>query len=230
MLEDLKHAVFEANLDLVRHGLVILTWGNVSGIQRDLGMIVIKPSGVPYDAMTANDMVCVDLDGKVVDSKLKPSSDTATHLVLYKSFAAIGGVAHTHSTHAVAWAQAGLPIPLLGTTHADYFSEDIPITRDMTADEIAGAFEHETGNVIAETVGARDPLHVPGALVKNHAPFTWGKTPAEAVKHSVVLEEIARMGILSRQINPEATMNSLLTAKHFERKHGPNAYYGQKSE
>lgn len=230
MLKDLKHAVFEANLDLVRHGLVILTWGNVSGIQRDRGIVVIKPSGVPYDAMTADDMVCVDLDGKVIDSKLKPSSDTATHLVLYRAFETIGGVAHTHSTHAAAWAQAGRPIPLLGTTHADYFSADIPVTRDMTDEEIAGAFEHETGKVIAETVGARDPLHVPAVLVKNHAPFTWGKTPADAVKHSVVLEEIARMGILTSQINPEAAMNERLTAKHFERKHGPNAYYGQNGE
>lgn len=227
MLKDLKRAVFEANLDLVRHGLVILTWGNVSGIDRDSGVVVIKPSGVPYDDLSAGDMVCVDLDGNVVDGKLKPSSDTATHLVLYQRFEAIGGVAHTHSAHAVAWAQAGRSIPLLGTTHADYFSGDIPVTRDMTEAEIGGAFEHETGNVIVETLGSADPLHTPAILLKNHAPFTWGRTPAEAVKHSIVLEEIARMGVMTHQLAPDATMNAHLTRKHFERKHGPNAYYGQ---
>ncbi len=227
-IDDLKEAVFTANLDLVRHGLVILTWGNVSGIDRERGLVVIKPSGVPYDGMTRDDMVVIDLDGKVVEGKLKPSSDTATHLVLYKAFESIGGVAHTHSTHAVAWAQAGRSIPLRGTTQADYFSEDIPCTRDMRQEEIEGEFEHETGNVIAETIGERDPLHVPGILLKNHAPFTWGRSPGEAVRNSVVLEEVARMGMLTEQLNRDSTMNPHLVRKHFERKHGPNAYYGQK--
>ncbi|MBB4659959.1 L-ribulose-5-phosphate 4-epimerase [Parvularcula dongshanensis] len=226
-LRTLKEEVYEANLALVRHGLVLLTWGNVSGIDRDQGLVAIKPSGVPYDDMTADDMVIVDLDGKVVEGTLKPSSDTATHLVLYNRFEGVGGVAHTHSTHGAAYAQAGRPIKILGTTQADYFADDIPCTRDMTKEEIEGAFEHETGNVIVETVGNRDPLHVPGVLLKNHAPFTWGKTAAEAVRNSVVLEEVARMGLMTAQLNPQAEMNQHLVKKHFERKHGPNAYYGQ---
>ncbi|WOI52603.1 L-ribulose-5-phosphate 4-epimerase [Parvularcula sp. LCG005] len=227
-LKQLKEDVFAANMALVSHGLVILTWGNVSGIDRDRGLVVIKPSGVPYDDMSADDMVVIDLEGKVVEGSLKPSSDTATHLVLYNRFEQIGGVAHTHSTHAVAWAQAGRSIPLLGTTHADYFASDVPVTRDMTREEIEGAFEHETGNVICETIGERDPLHIPGVLLKNHAPFTWGKSASEAVRNSVVLEEVARMAILTHQIKDAPTMNDDLTTKHFQRKHGPNAYYGQK--
>lgn len=228
LLEEMKRDVFEANMALVEHGLVILTWGNVSGILRDEGIVVIKPSGVAYDTMKAEDMVAIDLEGNVVEGKLKPSSDTATHLVLYKAFKEIGGVAHTHSTHGAAWAQAGRSIPITGTTHADYFSDDIPCTRDMTQEEIEGAFEKRTGDVIVETFGNRDPMHIPGVLVKNHAPFTWGKSPAEAVRNSVVLEEVARMGAIAHSLNPGLTMNEHLVKKHFARKHGPNAYYGQK--
>ncbi|NHK27906.1 L-ribulose-5-phosphate 4-epimerase [Parvularcula flava] len=226
-LEEMKKQVFEANMALVDHGLVILTWGNVSGILREEGIVVIKPSGVPYDEMKAEDMVAIDLDGNKVEGKLKPSSDTATHLVLYNAFKDVGGVAHTHSTHGAAWAQAGMSIPLTGTTHADYFSDAIPCTRDMTQAEIEGEFEKETGHVIVETFGNRNPMHIPGVLVKNHAPFTWGKSPAEAVRNSVVLEEVAKMGAIANSLNPNLTMNDHLTRKHFERKHGPNAYYGQ---
>ena len=224
---ELKREVYEANLDLVKHGLVLLTWGNVSGLDRDRGVVAIKPSGVPYDDMLADDMVVLDLDGKTVEGTLKPSSDTATHLVLYNRFEGVGGVAHTHSTHGAAFAQAGVPIRILGTTQADYFAGDIPCTRDMTREEIEGAFEHETGNVIVETIGNRDPLHVPGVLLKNHAPFTWGRNAREAVRNSVVLEEVARMGLMTQRLNPDANMNPHLVTKHFERKHGPNAYYGQ---
>lgn len=227
-LSVMKHAVFEANMALVEHGLVILTWGNVSGVLRDEGLVVIKPSGVPYSEMKAGDMAVVDFDGKVVEGGLKPSSDTATHILLYREFSGIGGVAHTHSTYAAAWAQAGREIPVTGTTHADYFSGPIPCTRDMTKEEIEGAFEHETGAVIVETFKSINPEHVPGVLVKNHAPFTWGASPAEAVRNSVVLEEVAKMGAIAEGLNPALTMNEHLTRKHFERKHGPNAYYGQK--
>jgi L-ribulose-5-phosphate 4-epimerase len=228
-LTDMKQAVFQANLALVDHGLVILTWGNVSGVLRDEALIVIKPSGVSYSAMKAADMVVVDFEGKTVEGDLKPSSDTATHVHLYKEFPSIGGVAHTHSTYATAWAQAGRSIPVMGTTHADYFSGPVPCTRDMTEEEIKGAFEHETGKVIAETFQCLDPAHVPGVLVKNHAPFTWGNSPDEAVRNSVVLEEVARMGAIAEGLNPALTMNDHLTRKHFERKHGPKAYYGQNS-
>lgn len=226
-VQDLKCDVYEANISLVAHGLVILTWGNVSGILRDQGLVAIKPSGVAYDAMSVDDMVVVDLDGKTVEGDLKPSSDTATHLALYNAFPKIGGVTHTHSTYAAAWAQAGRSIPITGTTHADYFSDDIPCTRDMTREEIEGAFEHETGKVIVETFGNRNPMHIPGVLVKNHAPFTWGRSAAESVRNSVVLEEIARMGAIAEALNPSITMNPDLVRKHFMRKHGPNAYYGQ---
>ncbi len=227
MLEELKEKVFKANLDLVKHGLVIFTWGNVSAIDREKGLVVIKPSGVEYDVMKASDMVVVDLDGNVVDGNLKPSSDTPTHLELYKAFPEIGGVVHTHSTYATAWAQAGKDIPILGTTQADYFYGDVPCTRSMTEQEIAGDYEKDTGTVIIEAFEGRNPSHVPGVIVKNHGPFSWGKNADDAVHNAVVLEQIAKMDFIALQVNPAADMNNHLTEKHFNRKHGANAYYGQ---
>ena len=227
MLEELKKKVCEANLELVRHGLVIFTWGNVSGIDRESGLVVIKPSGVSYEGMTPEDMVVVSLDGEVVEGSLRPSSDTPTHLVLYKAFKEIGGVVHTHSTYATAWAQAGLDIPNIGTTHADYFNDAVPCTADMTEAEVKGEYELETGNVIVRRFEGLNPVHTPGVLVKNHGPFTWGCDAAEAVHNAVVLEQVAKMASISFSINPSLTMNPLLVEKHFSRKHGPNAYYGQ---
>ncbi len=227
MLEDLKKEVCKANLDLVSHGLVIFTWGNVSAIDRESGLVVIKPSGVSYDDMKPEDMVVVDLDGNVVEGKLKPSSDTPTHLVLYKAFADLGGVVHTHSTYATAWAQAGLDIPNIGTTHADYFHDAVPCTDDMNEAEVKGSYELETGNVIVRRFEGLNPVHTPGVLVKNHGPFTWGKDAHEAVHNAVVLEQVAKMAYVSLTLNPSLTMNPLLVEKHFSRKHGPNAYYGQ---
>ena len=227
MLERLKEEVWRANLDLVKHGLVLFTWGNASAIDREKGLVVIKPSGVSYDEMKPEDMVVVDMDGRVVEGRLKPSSDTPTHLVLYKAFGAIGGVVHTHSTYATAWAQAGRDIPNLGTTHADYFGGDIPCTADMTKEEVEGDYEKETGNVIVRRFAGIDPVHVPGVLVKNHGPFSWGKDAAEAVYHAAVMEEVAKMAAVTLGINPQATMNPHLVKKHFSRKHGPGAYYGQ---
>ena len=227
MLEKLKEEVLQANLDLVKHGLVIFTWGNVSAIDRTKGLIVIKPSGVSYDEMKAEDMVVLDLEGKIVEGKLRPSSDTATHLVLYQSFPNIGGVAHTHSTFATAWSQAGKDIPNMGTTHADYFKDDIPCTRPMTPAEIATAYERETGKVIVERFEELNPDYTPGVLVNNHGPFTWGTNAGNAVHNSVVLEQVAKMAFISRLINPELTMNEELIKKHFFRKHGAGAYYGQ---
>lgn len=228
MLEELKSEVCKANINLVKYGLVVFTWGNVSAINRDLGLIVIKPSGVEYDGMLPGHMVVVDMNGKVVEGKLRPSSDTPTHIELYKAFPSIGGIVHTHSTYATAWSQAGMPLPIVGTTHADYFSGDIPCTGDMTADEVNGAYEAETGKVIVNVFKNINPDHIPGVLVKNHAPFTWGKNANDAVHNSVVLEQIAKMAFISKTLNPEMTMNPLLSNKHFERKHGANAYYGQK--
>ena len=228
MLEELKEKVFHANLDLVKHGLVIFTWGNVSGIDRATGLVVIKPSGVDYDTMKVSDMVVVDLEGNVIEGDLRPSSDTPTHLALYKAFPEIGGVVHTHSTYATAWAQAGIDLPNIGTTHADYFHQAIPCTSDMTEEEVKGQYELETGNVIIKRFEGMNPMHTPGVLVKNHGPFTWGKTPAEAVHNAVVLEQVAKMAFVAFQVNPNLTMNPLLVEKHFNRKHGPNAYYGQK--
>jgi L-ribulose-5-phosphate 4-epimerase len=228
MLEDLKEKVLRANLDLVRHGLVIFTWGNASAIDRARGLVVIKPSGVAYDEMTAADMVVLDLDGAVVDGRLRPSSDAATHLVLYRAFPAIGGVVHTHSTWATAWAQAGLDIPNIGTTHSDYFRDAIPCTADMTEAQVGGAYEHETGNVIVDRFKGMDPMHTPGVLVKNHGPFSWGKDADDAVHNAVVMEQVAKMASIAFAANPGLTMNPLLVAKHFGRKHGPDAYYGQK--
>lgn len=229
MLEELKNDVFEANINLVKKGLVIFTWGNVSAIDFDTRLIVIKPSGLSYSKMSVEDMVVVDLNGKVVEGKLKPSSDTPTHIALYKAFPEIGGVAHTHSTFATSWAQAGRDIPSLGTTHADYFATDIPCTRNMTDEEINGNYELETGNVIVDRFKdlSYNPLHTPGALVNNHGPFTWGKSAEEAVYHAVVLEEIAKMAYYSLTINPDSVMNKALMEKHFSRKHGLNKYYGQ---
>lgn len=230
MLEALKETVCEANLELSRRGVVLYTWGNVSGIDRARGLIVIKPSGVPYQGMQPSDMVVVDLEGRIVEGTLRPSSDTPTHLELYKAFPEIGGVVHTHSTHAVVFAQAGMEIPALGTTHADYFYGAIPVSRGLTRDEVQEAYEKNTGRVIVETVKetAKQPLAVPGVLVRNHGPFTWGKDPAEAVYHSVVLEEIAEMAWKTLQLNPAAALPSYVLEKHYQRKHGPHAYYGQK--
>lgn len=229
MLEELKEKVFKANLDLVKHGLVIFTWGNVSGIDREKGLVVIKPSGVSYDEMKADDMVVVDLaTGKVVEGSLRPSSDTPTHLALYRAWPEIGGVVHTHSTYATAWAQAGKGIPNIGTTHADYFHEAIPCTRDMTEAEVKGDYELETGNVIVERFSGINPVRTPGVLVKNHGPFSWGTSPADAVHNAVVMEQVAKMVHIAFLVNPDLTMNPLLVEKHFSRKHGPNAYYGQK--
>lgn len=227
MLEELKDKVCRANLDLVRHGLVLFTWGNVSAIDRESGLVVIKPSGVSYDYMKPEDMVVVDLDGKVVEGRLNPSSDTPTHVVLYKAFPQAGGVVHTHSTYATSWAQAGLDIPNIGTTHADYFHDAVPCTPDMTESEVKGEYELETGNVIVRRFEGLNPVHTPGVLVKNHGPFTWGKDADEAVYNAVVLEQVAKMASISFGINPALTMNPLLIEKHFSRKHGPGAYYGQ---
>lgn len=227
MLEELKEKVFHANMELVRHNLVIFTWGNVSGIDRERGLVVIKPSGVDYATMKAEDMVVLDLDGNIVEGNMRPSSDTPTHLELYRSFPEIGGIVHTHSTYATAWAQAGLDLPNIGTTHADYFHDAVPCTADMTRKEVEGDYELETGKVIVKRFEGLNPTHTPGVLVKNHGPFTWGKTPEEAVHNAVVLEQVAKMAYISYMVNPALTMNPLLIEKHFNRKHGPNAYYGQ---
>ena len=235
MLEELKEKVCKANLELVRHGLVLFTWGNASAIDRPSGLVVIKPSGVSYDDMKPSDMVVVDLEGKVVEGNLRPSSDTPTHVVLYKAFPGIGGVVHTHSTYATAWAQAGRNIPNIGTTHADYFHDDIPCTRDMRKAEVFGEYEKETGNVIVERFRNIDPNDTPGVLVRNHGPFTWGTDVLNAVHNAVVLEEVAKMAFISSTIQLPTldviehvpSMNKHLIEKHYSRKHGPGAYYGQ---
>lgn len=212
---------------MVRQGLVFYTWGNASGFDKSSGLMVIKPSGVSYEKLTVDDLVVLDLDGKVVGGHLKPSSDTATHIELYKAFPDIGGVVHTHSTYATAWAQAGKDIPSLGTTHADYFHGGIPCTDDLSPEQIAGEYEKETGTAIIRRFSGLDPIHTPAVLVKNHGPFTWGKNPAEAAYHAKVLEEVAKMALLTYRINPDATGNPLVEERHFLRKHGPNASYGQ---
>ena len=230
MLEELKKQVCEANLLLPRHGLVTFTWGNVSGIDRESGLVVIKPSGVPYDGMTAEDMVVVDLDGKVVEGKWKPSSDTATHVELYKAFPEIGGIVHTHSGYATSWAQAGRDIPCYGTTHADYFYGDIPCLRCLTKEEIEDAYERNTGLLIVSEFArlAKDPAAVPGCLCKNNGPFAWGKDPFESVHNAVVLEEVAKMAFRCELIAPQVQpAPQELKDKHYLRKHGKNAYYGQ---
>ena len=230
MLKKLKHAVYEANMELPRRELVTYTWGNVSGIDRERGLVVIKPSGVSYDELTPEDLVVLDLDGNVVDGKLNPSSDTRTHLELYKAFPEIGGIVHTHSPYAVGWAQAGRDIPAYGTTHADYFYGPVPCCRSLTEQEVEEDYERNTGLVIVETFRQRelDPVHVPGAICRNHGPFTWGRDAAQAVYHAVVLEEVAKMAVYTTQIAPDAEpAPQYVLNKHFMRKHGPNAYYGQ---
>jgi L-ribulose-5-phosphate 4-epimerase len=230
MLEDLKRQVCDANLALVREGLVIQTFGNASGIDREKGLVVIKPSGLSYDAMTPEHMVVVSLEtGAVVEGTLRPSSDTPTHLVLYRSFRDIGGVAHTHSLYATAWAQACQPIPALGTTHADYWHGEIPCTRAMTEAEIKGDYEANTGEVVAEAFRNLDPMRCPAVLVHSHGPFTWGKNAADAVHNAAILEYVARLASETLRIAPRTeAMQPALLDKHFLRKHGPKAYYGQK--
>ena len=233
MLKALKKQVLEANLLLPEHGLVTFTWGNVSGIDRARGLVVIKPSGVPYQTMSAEDMVVVDLDGNVVEGKWRPSSDTPTHLALYRAWDGIGGVVHTHSRWATTFAQAGKSIPAMGTTHGDYFYGDIPCTRPMTDEEIGGEYEAETGKVIIETFrsAGKDPVQVPGVLVFSHGPFAWGTTPAEAVHNAVVMEEVAFMDWHALMLNPyHRDMQKSLLDRHYLRKHGPDAYYGQSGE
>lgn len=228
MLEQLKKQVLEANLLLPKYGLVTFTWGNVSGIDRESGLVVIKPSGVPYEGMTEEDMVVVDLDGKRVEGKWKPSSDTPTHVELYKAFPALGGIVHTHSRWATTFAQAGLDIPAMGTTHGDYFYGDIPCTRKMTPQEISGEYEKETGRVIIETFAGKPPADIPGVTVHSHGPFAWGKDAMDAVHNAVVMEEVAFMDWHAMMINPTAgRMQQELLDKHYLRKHGKNAYYGQ---
>ena len=232
MLETLKQQVYEANMELPRRGLVTYTWGNVSGIDRASGLVVIKPSGVEYEELTLDKMVVVDLQtGTIVEGSLNPSSDTKTHLELYKAFPALGGIVHTHSPFAVAWAQAGRDIPCYGTTHADYFYGPVPCARHLTAAELEENYEKNTGKVIIETFQNRniDPVAVPAVICHSHGPFTWGKDAAQAVYHAVVLEEVAKMALFTRQIDPAAApAPQSMQDKHYLRKHGPNAYYGQR--
>lgn len=230
MLEKLKQSVYEANMELPRRGLVTYTWGNVSGIDREKGLVVIKPSGVRYEELTPDKLVVLDLDGKVVEGELNPSSDTKTHLVLYRKFPALGGVVHTHSPCAVAWAQAGRDIPCYGTTHADYFYGPVPCARALTPEEIDEDYERNTGRVIVEEFRARgiEPAHVPAVICRSHGPFAWGADAAEAVYHAAVLEEVAHMALLTLAVDADAmSAPQHLQDKHFMRKHGPQAYYGQ---
>ncbi len=233
MLEKLKEEVYKANIELPAKGLVLFTWGNVSAIDKEKNLVVIKPSGVEYDKLKPEDMVVVNLDGKVVEGNLNPSSDTPTHIELYKKFPETGGIVHTHSTNATIWAQSGRDIPAYGTTHGDYFYGAIPCTRKMTPEEIAGEYEKETGTVIIETFEKRNinPKFVPAVIVHSHGPFTWGKDAAEAVHNSIVLEELAKMAMFTEQVNKDVKpMQQELLDKHFLRKHGENAYYGQKKK
>ena len=231
MLEELKEKVLKANLDLVKHKLVLFTWGNVSQIDRESGLVVIKPSGVDYDGMKASDMVVVDLNGNVVEGDLRPSSDTPTHIEFYKAFPKVGGVTHTHSTFATAWAQAGRSIPFYGTTHADYFYGDIPCARSLTKEEIEGEYEKNTGLAIIEKFrnSALDPLEVPGVLIKSHGVFAFGKDADASVYNATVIEEVAKMATITELVNPHAERaDQFMMDKHYLRKHGKNAYYGQK--
>jgi len=228
MLESLRSEVYEANIELVRRGLVVYTFGNASGISRYEGLIVIKPSGVPYETMTPADMVITDLEGRVVQGRLKPSTDLATHAALYRAFPSIGGVVHTHSRHATSWAQAGREIPCFGTTHADYFCGSIPVTAPLTAEEIASDYEANTGRAIVRLLEGRDPLGCPAALVAGHAPFCWGRSVAEAAHMAVIVEELAAMAWQTVTINPAAVpLSAAMRDKHYFRKHGPKATYGQ---
>ena len=231
MLKSLREAVYEANMELPRRGLVTYTWGNVSAVDRAAGLMVIKPSGVEYEDLSPDKLVVLDLDGRRVEGSLNPSSDTRTHLKLYRAFPEIGGIVHTHSAHAVAWAQAGRDIPCFGTTHADYFYGPVPCARALSPEEVEDDYEGSTGRVIVETFRERglNPVHVPGVICRSHGPFTWGRDAAQAVYHAAVLEEVAKMAIFTVQINPEALpAPQHVLDKHFMRKHGPNAYYGQK--
>ncbi|MGE5419880.1 MAG: L-ribulose-5-phosphate 4-epimerase [Chloroflexota bacterium] len=228
MLDSLKQRVFKANLDLVRHGLVIHTWGNVSGKDPATGLIVIKPSGVSYDTMKEEDMVVMDADGKVVEGRFKPSTDAPTHIILYKEFGMIGGVVHTHSTYATSWAQSGRAIPAFGTTHADHYHGEVPCTRILTDQEIYTDYEINTGRVIVESFGKIDPMAVPSALVHSHGPFCWGEDPEKAVYNAIALEEIARMAFNTVMLERTEQVEQSLLDKHFKRKHGRDAYYGQK--
>ena len=229
MLENLKKLVYEANMELPRRGLVTYTWGNVSGIDRESGLVVIKPSGVEYEDLKPEDLVVLTLDNRVVEGNLNPSSDTKTHLELYKAFPQLGGIVHTHSPYAVGWAQAGDDIPCYGTTHADYFYGSVPCARHLTPAELDEDYEKNTGLVMLETLGERSPMEVPAMLTTSHGPFAWGKDADEAVYHAVVLEEVARMSLLTEQLNPAAApADKYLLDKHYLRKHGKNAYYGQK--
>lgn len=228
LLDSLRKEVLEANLEVVRRGLVLYSFGNASGIDRASGLVVIKPSGVPYETLQARDLVVVDLEGKTVEGNLRPSSDLATHLVLYRAFPGIGGVVHTHSRAATAWAQAQREIPCFGTTHADYFHGPVPVTEAFTAQEICANYEENTGHAIVRRFASKDPLDCPAALVAGHAPFCWGKTPAEAAHIAVILEEVAAIAIQTLAVNPGATpISQALLDKHFFRKHGSSAYYGQ---
>lgn len=227
MLDQLKERVFRANIDLVKNGLVIHTWGNVSGRDRESGMVVIKPSGVAYDKMNASDMVVIDVSGKVVDGKRKPSTDTPTHLVLYRAFPEINGVVHTHSTYATSWAQAGRPIPPFGTTHADHFFGEVPCTRMLNDQEISSEYEENTGKIIIEKIGTNNPLSTPSILVNCHGPFSWGEDAENAVYNAVALEEIARMAFYTILLGKNESVSKSLIDKHYNRKHGKDAYYGQ---
>lgn len=229
MLDELKKSVYNANMELPRKGLVTYTWGNVSGIDRKSGLVVIKPSGVDYEQLSPEQMVVVDLDGKIAEGNLNPSSDTKTHIELYKAFPEIGGIVHTHSPYAVAWAQAGRNIPCFGTTHADYFHGAIPCARHLTTEEIEEDYEKNTGKVIIEAFADINPIHLPAVVCRSHGPFAWGKDPSQAVYHAVVLEEVAKMALLTKQIDSlaEPAPKNVID-RHFSRKHGPNSYYGQR--
>ncbi len=227
MLEELKESVCQANLDLLKLGLVIFTWGNVSGIDRERGLVVIKPSGVSYNDMKADDMVVINMEGKLVEGELKPSMDTPTHLHLYREFNAPGGIVHTHSEWATSWAQARRSIPAYGTTHADYFYGEIPCTRSLTGAEVKEAYEHNTGVVIVETFKSLDPMAVPGVLVAQHGPFAWGKEPGDAVHNAKVMEELAKMAFRTESLGNRSPIDSYLLDKHYFRKHGKDANYGQ---
>jgi len=229
VLDELRADVCKANLDLVAHGLVTLTWGNVSAIDRERGFVAIKPSGVPYDVMRPEHIVLVDLDGRVAEGALRPSSDTPTHLLLYRHFAAVGGITHTHSLHATMFAQARAEIPCFGTTHADHFDGPVPVTRPLTAEEVDEAYEANTGRVIVERFRDLDPIAMPAVLVAGHAPFAWGRNAAESVKNAVALEAVAQLAIGTRSVRPDAPpLEQYVLRKHHQRKHGPHAYYGQR--